>query len=182
MVEPDHPGLSVRRQCELLGLYRSSLYYEPLGVSAENLALMRLIDEQYLKRPFTAGEEMAKRSGHRPQAGQRLMRRMGLEAIYPKPQLCSGTPGHRIYPYLLRNVEIERPDQVWTSDITYVPHAAGLHVPDGDHGLVQSLRPVLAAVEHVGRLFCLDVLEEALGGASRKSSTPTRACSTRPRR
>jgi putative transposase len=109
MIEPGHASLSVRRQCELLGLSRSSLYYEPGGEATEDLRLMRLIDEQYTARPFYGsrrmtvwlndpGEEVNRKRV------QRLMRVMGLEAIYPKPRLSLAGKGHRIYPYLLRGV------------------------------------------------------------------------------
>ena len=115
--------MSVRRQCELLGLNRSSLYYEPAGETAENLRLMRLIDEQYTARPFYGSRRMTMWLIERGEEVnrkrvQRLMRIMGLEAIYPKPRLSRPGDGHRIYPYLLRGVKVERPDQVWSADIT----------------------------------------------------------------
>src|SRR5205823_7404134 len=131
LVEPDHPELSVRRQCELLGLNRSSLYYEPAGETPQNLRLMRLIDEEYTRHPFTGSRKMTVWLKEKHQEGvnrkrvQRLMRLMGLEAIYPKPKLSLAGRGHRVYPYLLRDVAIERPDQVWSTDITYVPMATG---------------------------------------------------------
>ena len=117
--------MSIARQCELAGLARSKLYYEPVEESAEDLELMRWIDEQYTRTPFYGSRRMViGLNEHGWQVSrkrvQRLMRRMGLEAIYPKPRLSEPTPGHRIYPYLLRNVKIERPNQVWSSDITYV--------------------------------------------------------------
>jgi transposase InsO family protein len=117
--------LSVRRQCELLGLNRSSWHYRPLGESAENLALMRRIDEQYLKTPCYGARKMGKACGIGRDRAGRLMRLMGLEAIYPKPRLSQNTTEHRIYPYLLRNVKVVRPNQVWASDITYVPMPQG---------------------------------------------------------
>ena len=123
MIEEEHAELSIRRQCELLGLSRSSFYYEPAGVSAEDLRLMRLIDEQYTARPFygsrrmVVGLEQQGEDVNRKRV-QRLMRIMGLEAIYPKPRLSLAGKGHRIYPYLLRGVKIERVDQVWSTDIT----------------------------------------------------------------
>src|SRR5262249_1282092 len=122
-IERGHPEVSIRRQCELLGLNRASWYQEPAGETAENLALMRLIDEQYLVRPFYGSRRMTTwliqqgRVVNRKRV-QRLMRLMGLEAIYPKPRLSERGAAAQIYPYLLRNVEILRPNQVWSSDIT----------------------------------------------------------------
>ena len=130
LVEPGHASLSVRRQCELLGLPRSSFYYEPLGESAQNLALMRQIDEQHLRTPFFGVEQMTewlKREGQwvNPKRVRRLMRLMGIEAMYPRPRTSRPHPEHKIYPYLLRDLTITRPDQVWASDITYVPMHRG---------------------------------------------------------
>ena len=113
------------RQCELLGLARSSWYYEPVGETAENLALMRQIDEQYLETPFYGSRKLAVELGVNRKRVQRLMRLMGLEAIYPKRRTTLAGAGHKIYPYLLRNVEIVRPDQVWSTDITYIPLRQG---------------------------------------------------------
>src|SRR5262249_22968709 len=130
LIEPGHPELSARRQCELLGLNRSSLYYKPAPETAENLRLMRLIDGQYTACPFYGSRRMtawllAQGEGVNRKRVQRLMRRMGLEAIYPKPRLSAAGRGHRVYPYLLRGVSIRRPDQVWSADLTYVPLPAG---------------------------------------------------------
>jgi putative transposase len=130
LIEVGHPALSVRRQCELLGLSRSSLYYEPAGETVENLRLMRRIDEQYTARPFYGSRRMTRWLIERGEEVnrkrvQRLMRAMGLEAIYPKPRLSAAGKGHKVYPYLLRGVTIERADQVWSTDITYVPMTTG---------------------------------------------------------
>ena len=116
----------MRRQCELLELNRASWYYEPAPESAENLALMRRIDEQYLATPFYGSRRMAvwlQQQGYviNRKRVQRLMRLMGLEAIYPKPRTTQRGAGHKIYPYLLRDLTITRADQVWGADITYVP-------------------------------------------------------------
>lgn len=124
-IDPKHSDLSMVRQCELTGLSRSGLYYEPRGESAENLELMRHLDEQYTRTPFFGVikmTEMLRQQGHEvnPKRVRRLLRKMGLEAIYPKPRLSEPAPGHRIYPYRLRNVTITRPNQVWSSDITYI--------------------------------------------------------------
>jgi putative transposase len=118
------------RQCRLTGLSRSGLYYEPRGESELNLELMRLLDEQYTRTPFY-GEpkttEALRDQGYvvNPKRVRRLLRQMGLEAIYPKPRLSKPAPSHRIYPYRLRNVVITRPDQVWSSDITYIRRRVG---------------------------------------------------------
>lgn len=124
-IEPDHGELSVRRQCAWLGLARTSWYYEPVAESAENLALMRKIDRQYLATPFYGSRRMAVELGVNRKRVQRLMRIMGREVVYPKPRLSQRAAEHRIYPYLLRKVEIVRPNQVWSSDITYLPLSGG---------------------------------------------------------
>jgi len=165
-IEPNHRRLSVRRQCELLGLNRSSWYYEAVGESAENLALMRRIDEQYLRKPCYGSRKMAEVMGIDRKRAQRLMRLMGLEAIYPKPRLSQNTKEHRIYPYLLRNVKIVRPNQVWSSDITYVPMPQGWMyltvVMDWFSRYVLSWR----LSNTLDGLFCLEALEEALHGGT----------------
>jgi putative transposase len=122
--------LSVRRQCELLGLNRSSLYYGPAPGTPKDLRLMRLIDGQYTACPFYGSRRMTRWLTQRGEEVnrkrvQRLMRVMGLEAIYPRPRTSTAGKGHKVYPYLLRGVAIERADQVWSSDITYVPMTSG---------------------------------------------------------
>jgi putative transposase len=122
--------LSIVRQCQLTGLSRSGLYYEPRGESELNLELMRRLDEQYTRTPFFGVPKMTeilRESGYviNPKRVRRLLRQMGLEAIYPKPRLSKPAPGHRIYPYRLRNVAITKPNQVWSSDITYIRLRAG---------------------------------------------------------
>ena len=117
--------ISLVRQCELLGLARSSLYYQLAGESAENLKVMRLIDELYTARPFLGSRRMSWYLNHEGyevnrKRVQRLMRLMGLEAIYPKRRLSSAADGAKRYPYLLRGLVIIRPDQVWAADITYI--------------------------------------------------------------
>jgi len=169
LVELNHPELSVRRQCELLGLARSTFYYEPTGAPPEDLRLMRLIDEVYTTWPFYGRrkitEELTRRGEEvNRKRVQRLMREMGLEAIYPKPRLSAAGRGHKIYPYLLRGVKIERPDQVWSADITYVP------LPTGFMYLAAVIdwysRYVLAwrLSNTLDGSFCLEMLEEALQG------------------
>jgi putative transposase len=122
--------LSVRRQCELLGLNRSTLYYAPAGESTENLQLMRLIDEQYLRTPFYGWPRMTaylRRQGYdvNHKRIQRLMRKMGLQAIYPRPKTSRAAQERKCYPYLLRDLKIDRPNFVWSADITYVPMRQG---------------------------------------------------------
>ena len=125
LIVPEHPELSVRRQIELLGFSRSGFYYEPVAVNPEDLVLMRLLDEQYTRMPFYGVRKMAawlKTVGHSPDVKRvrRLLRLMGLEAIYQKPNLSLNGTDHRRYPYLLRGVPILRRDQVWSTDITYI--------------------------------------------------------------
>ena len=125
LINPLDSILSVNRQCELLGLVRSSYYYDPRPESEYNLLLMRLIDEQYIRRPFYGSRRMRewlRGQGHRVcrDRVRRLMRLMGIEAIYPKPRLSIKDKEHRIYPYLLRDLKIDHADQVWAVDITYI--------------------------------------------------------------
>jgi putative transposase len=124
-VELAHPEISLGRQCELLGLARSSLYYQQRGESERNLKLLRLLDEQYTRTPFYGVPRMTAWLGTQGEAVnekrvRRLLRVLGLEAIYPKPRLSDAAAGHKIYPYLLRNVAITRVNQVWSTDITYI--------------------------------------------------------------
>ena len=130
MIERGQPEISIRRQCELIGLNRSSFYYQPVGESEYNLLLMRLLDRQYTRVPFYGWPRMTawlRREGHaiNPKRVRRLMRLMGLQAIYPKPRTSKAAKGHKVYPYLLRNVAITRPNQVWSADITYIPMLRG---------------------------------------------------------
>ena len=159
--------LSVVRQCELLGLSRSSLYFEPGGESEENLRLMRMIDEEYLRRPFWGSRKLSlwlKDQGENVNRKrvQRLMRTMGIEAIYPKPKTTMRGEGHQIYPYLLREMKIVRSDQVWATDITYIPMASGfmclVAVMDwySRHVLSWRLSNTMESE------FCVEALEEAL--------------------
>jgi putative transposase len=167
LVQEGHPQLSVRRQCDLLGLCRSSFYYQPATESAENLELMRLIDQQYTARPFFGSRKMViwLQEQDYPvnrKRVQRLMRLMGLEAVYPKPKLSLSGRGHKVYPYLLRDVTIERSDQVWSTDITYVPLACGFMylaaVIDWYSRYVIAWR----LSNTLDGSFCLELLEEAL--------------------
>ena len=130
MVDVDHPRLSTVRQCELVQISRSSFYYQPKGESEENLELMRRIDEQFLDTPWYGSRQMARylrRQGYPVcrKRVRRLMRQMGLVAIYQVPRTSKPHPEHRIYPYLLSGLCIDRPNQVWCADITYIPMSRG---------------------------------------------------------
>jgi putative transposase len=125
LIEPEHPQLSLARQCQLLGLSRASLYYQPRGEGEENLHLMRMLDEQYTRTPFYGVCKMTawlRGEGYpvNEKRIRRLLRLMGLEAIYQRPKLSEPAPGHRIYPYLLRGVPVLKPNHVWSTDITYI--------------------------------------------------------------
>ena len=166
MVERGGP-LALARQCELLGVSRSSQYYEPLGEGAGNLALMRRLDELHLAHPFYGSRQMARhlrREGtvvgrHRV---RRLMRLMGMEAIHRKPRTSVANPEHRVYPYLLRDLVIDRPDQVWCADITYIPVSQGFFylvaVMDWASRRVLSWR----LSNTMDSVFCIDALDAAL--------------------
>ena len=137
MIDATDPKLSVSRQCRLLRLNRSSYYYKKKPIKSEDLELMRLIDEQYLKTPSWGSRSMRnhlRRLGYKinRKRVQRLMRLMGLEAIYPKPKTSRPHPAHKVYPYLLRNMVVERPNQVWAADITYIPMNRGFRKKEGD--------------------------------------------------
>jgi putative transposase len=124
-IEPGNGIFSMRAQCKLAGIIRSGLYYKPSEETAENLMLMRLLDEQYTATPFYGVPRMTawlRQEGYdvNPKRVRRLMRQMGLEAIYPKPKLSQPCKEHRIYPYLLRGLTVSRANQVWSTDITYI--------------------------------------------------------------
>ena len=151
----------------MLGLHRSTCYYEAVPETVANLALMRRIDEQYMRTPFYGSRRMtAWLRGEGEEVNrkrvQRLMRLMGLEAIYPKRRTSAPAPGHKIYPYLLRNVEVTRPNQVWSADITYVPLRCGflylMSILDWYSRYVLSWR----LSNTLDGAFCLEALEEAL--------------------
>ena len=169
LIDRGDPERSIRRQCELLGVPRSGLYYRPGGEGEENLELLRRLDEQYTRTPYYGVRRMTawlRRDGWgvNPKRVRRLLRRMGLEAIYPKPRLSQPGPGHRIYPYLLRGVTMERANQVWSADITYLR-------------LVGSWLYLVAVMDWFSRYvlswglsanlesdFCVEALTEALRG------------------
>jgi putative transposase len=166
-LDRDHPCLSVRRQCAMLGLARSSVYRLPRPASDDDLVLMRRIDELFTRWPFLGSRRMAatlRAEGiviNRKRV-QRLMRRMGIAALGPKPRTSKPGPGHTIYPYLLRELTIERPNQVWSADITYIPIGRGflylVAVLDWSSRAVLAWR--LSNTMDVS--FCVSALEEAL--------------------
>jgi putative transposase len=167
LIEPAHESLSIRRQCALLGLNRASFYYQAGQESAESLRLMRLLDEEYTRHPFYGSRKLTQwlvQQGEpvNRKRVQRLLRRMGLEAIYPKPRLSQAGLGHRRYPYLLRGVTVTRPDQVWSADITYVPLASGFMylaaVLDWYSRYVVAWR----LSNTLEGSFCVELVEEAL--------------------
>ena len=167
MIEPQHPTISIRRQCALIGLNRTTYYAPPTGETPFNLMLMRLIDEQYMRTPFYGYPKMTaalRRQGHEVNRKRvaRLMQIMGIQAIFPRRHRTKLAPGHRIYPYLLRDVAITQPNQVWSTDITYVP-------------MMQGFMYLVAVIDWYSRYvlawqlsntldgaFCLDTLNEAL--------------------
>jgi putative transposase len=168
LIDEDHPELSVRRQCELVGLNRSTLYYEPVPETPENLALMRLIDQEYTAHPFFGSRKILRwliGQGHEVNRKrvQRLMRVMGLEAIYPKPKLSLAGRGHKVYPYLLRDVAIERVNQVWSADITYIPMPSGFMYLAATIDWFSRYVVSWKLSNTLDGSFCQEMLEEALG-------------------
>jgi putative transposase len=167
MIDPEQPELSVRRQCELLRVSRSGLYYEPVPTSPEELALMRRIDELHLKHPFYGSRKLSDvlrkegREANRKRI-QRLMRLIGIEAMAPKPRTSEPHPEHAVYPYLLRGLTISRVNHVWATDITYIPMKAGflylVAIMDWYSRRVLSWR----LSNTLDSSFCVDALEEAL--------------------
>jgi len=166
-VERDHPALSRSQQCRLLGISRGSLYYTPRGESEANLELMRVIDAQYLKTPWYGSRQMARslrRLGHDVgrRRVRRLMRVMGLSSVAPGPNTSRRCPTHPVYPYLLRDLVVDRPNQVWCADVTFVPMA---------HGFVYLVAIMDWYTRHVlswrvsttqDTAFCLEALDEAI--------------------
>lgn len=168
LIDPAHGSISLTRQCELVGLARSCYYYEPAGVDAMELELMRLLDRQYTRRPYYGVARMTHwlnaTCGYQVNCKRvrRLLRQMGLQAIYPRPRLSQPSDGHRIYPYLLREVSIECADHVWSTDITYIPMQRGfvylVAVIDWWSRYVLSWRLSV----NLDTQFCLEALDEAL--------------------
>jgi putative transposase len=169
LIDPKHESLSIRRQCELLDLPRSTLYYQPATETEDNLRLMRLLDEQYLKMPFYGSRRMTawlQAEGHavNRKRVQRLMRVMGLEGLTPRRSTSRPAKGHRVFPYLLRGVEITHPDHVWSTDITYIPLRGGFvyltAIMDWYSRYVLAWR----LSNRLDGAFCLEALDEALDG------------------
>ncbi len=167
MIEPDHAALSIARQCALVGISRSAYYGPAKGESPRNLTLMGLIDRQFMETPWYGSRQMARhlrREGYAVgrKRVRRLMAKMGLAAVYQRPKTTIPHPEHRVWPYLLRNLPIERPDQVWCADITYIPMRRGflylVAIMDWATRRVLSWR--LSNTMEAD--FCLEALEEAL--------------------
>jgi len=166
-IEPNQTMMPVSHQCELLGLSRSSFYYEPSGENEFNLTLMRLIDEEFTKHPFYGARRMKawlrnQGYGVNRKRVSRLMRLMGLAAIYPKPRLSWNGSDHKVYPYLLNGLTINAPDQVWCTDITYIRLAQGfvylVAIMDWHSRYVLAWE--LSTTLDKG--FCLDAVRQAL--------------------
>ena len=167
MVEPGHQELSVVRQCELVGMSRSTWYSQLRGESERNLELMRVIDEEYLKMPWYGSRQMMRhlgRLGYRVgrKRVRRLMRVMGLRSLAPRPYTSRRNPGHPVYPYLLRDITVDRANQVWCADLTYIPMAHGflylVAIMDWNSRKVLSWR--LSNTQDTA--FCVEALEEAI--------------------
>jgi putative transposase len=166
-IQPDHPRLSIVRQCELVSISRSGFYHRPAGETALDLELMRLIDAQFLEAPWYGSRQTARqlrREGYAVgrRRVRRLMARMGLTPIYQRPRTSVPHPEHRVFPYLLRDLVIDRPNQVWCADITYLPMRRGflylVAVMDWATRKVLSWR----VSNTLDVEFCLEALEEAL--------------------
>jgi len=162
MVTKDCPDISMRRQCRLLGLCRGALYYKPRDMSATNAAVMRRIDELYTRYPFLGYRKLAVMLGVNAKRVLRLMRLMGLQAVYCKPNTSKPHPEHRVYPYLLKRLPIIRSNQVWAADITYIRLSRGwcylVAIIDWHSRYVLAWR--LSANMESG--FCVEALEESL--------------------
>ncbi|BAI75189.1 transposase (plasmid) [Azospirillum sp. B510] len=167
LVEADHPRLSITRQCELVSISRSSYYGPAKGEPAANLELMRLIDEQFLETPWYGSRQMTRhlrRHGHQVNRKRvrRLMVRMGLQAIYQRPKTTVPHPEHKIWPYLLRDLTIDRPDQVWCSDITYIPMRRGFLYLVAVMGWATRKVVSWRLSNTMDVEFCIEAVEEAM--------------------
>ena len=167
LIEPDHPRLSIARQCALVSISRSSFYYAPVPADEATLELMRVFDEAFLERPWYGSRQMTRhlcRLGHEVgrKRVRRLMRLMGLTPIYQTPKTSDPHPQHKTYPYLLRDLAIERPDHVWCADVTYIPMRRGFLylVAIMDWASRKVLAWKLSNTLDAG--FCVEALEEAM--------------------
>lgn len=167
MIDKDHDELSIVKQCKLISISRSGLYYRPLGENAFNTHLMRLIDQQQLKTPFYGSRQMTrhlKRQGYcvGRKRIRRLMRKMGITPIYPKPKTSLRNQAHKVYPYLLKDLTIDQPDQVWCADVTFIPMEQGhlylVAIMDWHSRKVLSWR--LSNTQDTQ--FCVEALEDAI--------------------
>jgi len=185
MVDRQYPALSTVRQCALLGISRSSVYYRPRVSSPKDLALMKQLDQQYLATPFYGSRRMRMkvwldRQGHpvNRKRVRRLMRTMGLQAIYRRPRTSQPGPGHKVYPYLLGAMEITMPNQVWAADITYIPMARGflylVAIMDWYSRYVVAWR----LSNTLDADFCVETWRRRWARDRRKSSTLTKAVSS----
>ena len=186
-MESDHAELSVRRQCELLGLNSSSLYLEPAKTSASDLLLMEKLDRWHLGYPYLGSRKLATLVSSPGEAVnrkrvQRLMRVMGLECLFPRPKCTVTLRCHKKYPYLLKEVKIDRPVQVWSTDITYVPMPSGfmylVATIDWFSRLVVSWR----LSNTLDGSFCLSMLEESLTRGRPEIFNTDQGCNSRRRR
>jgi len=168
LIEPQHPDLSITRQCALIGLSRSSYYHIPCGVESEqNLAYMRLIDEQYLRTPFFGSRQMTRwlvRQGHtiNRKRVQRLMRKMGLQGSVPGPHTSRPHPTHKVYSYLLQNLQLDHANLVWSTDITYIPMPAGFMYLAAIIDWYSRYVIAWELSNTLDHLFCVSMLEDAL--------------------
>ena len=183
LIDRDHRQLSLVRQCSLLDVSRASVYYRPVPARAEDLELMALMDRQYLKTPFYGSRKMKAwllQQGYlvSRKRVRRLMHLMGLEAIYRRPTTSKPAPGHRVYPYLLRGGGVNRVDQVWAADITYIPMAQGflylVAIMDWHSRYVLAWK-LSNTLEND---FCVAALRKLWARVGRRYSTPIRGHSS----
>ncbi len=168
LIDSEYDQLSISRQCELLDIHRSGYYYKPVGESEDNLALMRLIDEAHTKYPFYGSPRMTHHLAN--QMGKplnvkrvaRLMRKMNIRSVLPRPNTSQPAEGHKIYPYLLRGLEIEKPNQVWSTDITYIPMARGFLYLTAVMDWFSRFVLAWELSNNLERWFCIRAVEEAL--------------------
>ena len=167
LVDPNHPDLTITKQCQLLGISRSSYYYQPKGESQENLMYMRLIDEQYLKTPFFGYRQMTRwlnRQGYpvNKKRIERLMGIMGLQGAVPGPHTSKPHPEHTLYPYLLKGMQLSHSNLVWSTDLTYVPMPIGYMYLTAIIDWYSRYVITWALSNTMDVLSCVQVLEEAL--------------------